>query len=371
MKIDILVKSATLLVLSAVLSSFGPAAAGAVEQKMLQGAHGQKSIMPKNCRSCHVGMTMALSGDEGPCLGCHGDASSQATMVERGFLKARGNYVLADIYTELRKPYNHPVLTVRGVHQQFEALPEEVANAARHAECVDCHDPHVADRNHPYRGIKGRRVGNFIADIENEYELCYKCHSDSANLPGNSTNKHAEFKNTNPSYHPVEDEGRSTFVVSLVEPYAARAERPGDVTRITCTDCHGSDDPNGPRGPHGSSYAGLLKYNYQMSDDLPESEQAYALCYKCHERRSILGNESFPYHRQHIQGNGVGGLGTSCMTCHDAHGSTQYPSLLRFDESVVRPNQDDKLKFDAQGFSARHGACYLNCHGVEHNPKEY
>jgi len=160
-------------------------------------------------------------------------------------------------------------------------------------------------------------------------------------------------------------------VVSLIEPYSAREERPGDVTLITCTDCHGSDDPIGPRGPHGSSYAGLLKLNYQVGDELPESEYAYALCYKCHERRSILSNESFPYHRQHIQGDTAGGLGTSCFTCHDAHGSTQYPNLIRFDESVVSPNLQDKLKFDPQGYSARHGACYLNCHGVEHSPKEY
>jgi hypothetical protein len=361
------------VVLLAVCAILVPGAehAYSLERKMLQGAHASKSIMPKNCRSCHMGMTMALSGEEGSCLSCHGGPTGQGEMVKRGLLQNPDEVRLLDIEAELRKPYNHPVLSVQGVHRQFELLPENMVNATRHSECVDCHDPHVVEKNRPFRGIAGRRVGNFIADVEHEYELCYKCHSESANLPGNYTNKHAEFRISNPSYHPVEAEGRNTNVISLLEPYVAQKESPGDISMITCSDCHGSDDPNGPRGPHGSVFPGLLSRNYQTSDEVPESEYAYALCYKCHDRRSILSNESFPYHALHIQGGVMGGSGTSCFTCHDAHGSTRYTNLIRFDETIVSPNQDEKLEFKAEGYTARHGACLLNCHGVEHNPKEY
>lgn len=361
---------------------------------MLQGSHGDPSVFPKSCRTCHKGMTIALSGEEGPCLTCHASATNRDQMVKGGYLKTTGNDRSVDIEAELRKAYNHPVLTVQGVHRQFEALPEEVVNAARHSECVDCHNPHLTEKDAPFRGLKGRRVGNFIADIEQEYELCYRCHSDSANLPGNYSNKHAEFKVTNPSYHPVMDEGKNTYVISLKDPYVAKKEKPADVSRITCGDCHGSDDPNGPRGPHGSNYPGLLKLNYQTEDARSESAFAYELCYKCHDRNSILNNESFPYHALHIQGRLTGQDGTSCFTCHDAHGSSQYQHLIRFNEDVVfetkgqaaaatsaPPNVNSgsaiettlsgKLKYDAQGYSARHGACFLNCHGVEHNPKEY
>ena len=31
---------------------------------------------------------------------------------------------------------------------------------------------------------------------------------------------------------------------------------------MDCSDCHGNDDKYGPRGPHGSRYASLLKDNY-------------------------------------------------------------------------------------------------------------
>ncbi len=351
-----------------------PTAAGAAVAKggVLGGAHGDLSVMPKSCRACHRGMAMAIDGEEGVCLNCHGPRSEREKMTQAGYLKDATLAPLGDIFNELRKPYNHPVLSVAGVHRNGEALPEELVNAARHAECVDCHHPHLVEKGKPFRGLKGKRVGNFIADIQNEYELCYKCHGDSANLPANSTSKKAEFRTTNPSFHPVEAEGRSTFVVSLKAPYAARKERPEDISRISCSDCHGSDNPNAPKGPHGSNYRGLLKDNYDMGDGLPESETAYALCYRCHSRSSILGNESFAWHALHIEGSRAGNQpGTSCFTCHDAHGSTHYPALIRFNEQVVRPNANGKLEFKPQGVASRHGSCLLNCHGVEHNPKSY
>lgn len=343
----------------------------AAQDDMLQGSHGNRTLLPKTCRACHKGMTMALSGEESTCLACHGNATNREQMRKNGYLKTGGGERLADIEADLRKAYNHPVLTVRGVHRQFEALPEELANASRHSECVDCHDPHLTDRDAPFRGLKGRQVGNFVGEIRNEYELCYRCHSDSANLPGNSTNKHAEFKLSNPSFHPVEGEGKNTYVISLVKPYAAKKETPADISQITCGDCHGSDDPGGAKGPHGSRIPGLLRLNYQTEDLRAESAFAFELCYRCHDRSSILRNESFPYHALHIEGRLRGQDGTSCFTCHDAHGSAQYQHLIRFNDQVVRETRDGRLKYDARGYSARHGACYLTCHGVEHNPKEY
>lgn len=200
------------------------------QEGKLQGSHGDRSVMSKSCRACHRGMNMTVSGEEGPCLTCHGDPAARSRMIDAGFLKNTGNLDLADIGAELRKPYNHPVLTIQGVHRKNETLPEEIVNAARHAECVDCHDPHLVEKGNPYRGLTGRRVGNFMVDIENEYELCYRCHSESANLPGNSSNKHEELRTTNPSFHPVEGEGRNTFVISLKEPYVAQKKKPGDVS---------------------------------------------------------------------------------------------------------------------------------------------
>ncbi|MCF6178453.1 MAG: cytochrome c3 family protein, partial [Geopsychrobacter sp.] len=312
------------------------------------------------------------SGEEDTCLKCHGNSADRNQMQLGGYLTASASRDYKNIEVELRKPYNHPVLSTNGVHQQRELIPEELVNARRHAECIDCHEPHQLQKNAPYRGISKRGVGNFSADVTQEYELCYKCHADSANLPADSSNKREEFRRSNPSFHPIEGEGANAYVISLKAPYKARKEQPGDVSIISCSSCHGSDNPASPKGPHGSIYPGLLVDNYEMGSGLRENQRAYALCYRCHERSSILGNESFAYHALHIQGNGTRNFaGTSCFTCHDAHGSRVNQYLIRFDPNVVEPNIRGDLKFKATGVASRHGSCALSCHGVEHAPKSY
>ncbi len=366
-----MISFALLALVATMTFSLAPVPVQAAGQSVLRGDHASKSTLPKGCRSCHRGMRFLIS-DEAPCLKCHGSQGARDAEVSKGYLRSVGSLDLGDIEAELQKPYSHPVLSVSRVHNRKEALPEEVVDALRHSECFDCHNAHEATRERPLGGVAGKRVGNFITEIEKEYELCYRCHAESANLPLRSTNKHAEFKTTNPSFHPVEGEGVSSFVISLKAPYTARKERPGDVSIISCSDCHGSDDPNGPSGPHGSRFEGLLSQHYEMEDARPESDYAYALCYKCHERSSILGNESFPYHSLHILGGGPSASpGASCISCHDAHGSTVNPYLIRFDENVVSPNAEGKLEYRAQGVAARRGECFLSCHGVEHNPLSY
>lgn len=343
-----------------------------LNQSMLQGAHGDLRVMPKTCRACHRGMSMSIRNEEKTCFNCHGSPVQRQQMESAGMLQGPVANRLANIETELRKPYHHPVLTVQGVHRQREILPETQVNAARHSECVDCHEPHLVSAEQPYRGISGKRVGNFATEITEEYELCYKCHGRSANLPAGSTDKQLEFRPTNKSYHPVEAEGANAYVISLKSPYVARKERLGDISTIGCRDCHGSDNENGPQGPHGSIYRGLLVANYEMEDGRSESTHAYALCYKCHNRTSILSDESFPYHALHIVGNRSNNQpGTSCFTCHDAHGSSSHQFLIRFNTDVVEENRDGKLQFKAQGVATRHGSCALSCHGVEHEPKSY
>ena len=351
---------------------FAVSAVALQPQGILTGAHGQERYLLKSCRACHRGMKMAIRNEEKSCLSCHGNSQNKRDMVTAGYLRDSGAAILLNIEEELQKSYRHPVLTENGIHQRKELLPENLVNAARHAECVDCHEPHKVSREKPFSGIQGKRVGSFVAEITKEYELCYKCHGRSANLPAGSTDKQQEFRLSNKSYHPVEGEGANAHVISLKEPYAARKQRPGDISIISCSDCHGSENPRSPRGPHGSNYRGLLKANYDTEDGRPESSFAYELCYQCHERSSILGNESFPYHALHILGDrGRDLTGTSCFTCHDAHGSQGTQYLIRFNTDVVETNLDGKLEYKAQGVATRHGSCALRCHGVEHEPKNY
>ncbi len=344
----------------------------AANKGMLTGVHGDRQLLPKSCRACHRGMNMSIRGEERVCFTCHSNPAQRQNMEAQGYLLRSGRIELQSIETALRKPYSHPVLSVSNVHHRGEELPETEISAKRHAECVDCHEAHEATREAPFRGIRGKRVGSFVTEINKEYELCYRCHGRSANLPADSTDKQLEFRLTNKSYHPIEGEGANAHVISLKEPYAARRRRPGDISVITCSSCHGNDDPNGPKGPHGSNYRGLLVANYDMHETSSESTLAYELCYKCHERSSILGDESFPFHSLHILGNRGKNLpGTSCYTCHDAHGSSRNQYLIHFNLDVVEENSAGQLEYKAQGVASRKGSCALLCHGVDHAPKDY
>ena len=173
-----------------------------------------------------------------------------------------------------------------------------------------------------------------------------------------------EFALTNQSFHPVKGEGKNLAVISLIRPYRERKTSSSDVSILLCADCHGNVAPESPQW--------LLTDNYSTGDNIVESSFAYALCYKCHNRSSILGNESFPSHSRHIAGerNFKGG-GTSCHTCHSSHGSVENKYLIRFNREFVSESSTGKLQFIEKGTYAFHGECWLTCHGVDHNPKSY
>jgi hypothetical protein len=116
----------------------------------------------------------------------------------------------------------------------------------------------------------------------------------------------------------------------------------------------------------------LLIANYDTFDGSSESTMAYALCYRCHERSSILGNQSFSQHSDHIVNDR-----TPCAVCHDAHGISsaqgsmrQNEHLINFDTTVVFPDPITKrLEYDSLG--PRIGKCYLMCHGKDHSGARY
>lgn len=327
--------------------------------------HLDKTKLPYGCGSCHVGFSFKTGGGMTGCTTCHGSPSKR----KKGAMAA--GLDLKDVEAEFRKTYRHPAFDVKGVHSSKEILPETDPKATRHAECVDCHDPHLVAPENKFAGLKVRRNSPASKEIAKEFDLCYLCHGESANLPGRSTNKKLDFATHNASYHPVEAEGRNATVLSLMKPYREKKVNGGEISMISCSDCHGSDDPSSPRGPHGSTNQYILVDNFSTRDNEPESNHTYALCYRCHSRSSILGNESFKLHSRHIAGKSGGSGGTSCHTCHDSHGSAENRYLIKFNPEIVGSNSAGLLKFVSKGPGSFHGECYLRCHGVSHDPKTY
>jgi len=325
------------------------------------------TVSENACGNCH--QPHALTGgprllnhavEEDNCLACH-----------------NANVAAQDIEAEFGKLSAHGIGDTEGVHDPAESAVVQT----RHVECVDCHDPHATqstrvagDTPANVRGIN--LAGAEVSAASRTYEICLRCHGDSPNQPPPRTPRQLEQSNirlkiqtANPSFHPIAGPGANGNVPSLISPLT-------ESSVIGCTDCHNSSAATsaggvGPEGPHGSEFEPILVRNYTTIDNTQESATAYALCYGCHSRSSILNDQSFGEHNKHINGEN-----TPCNACHAPHGisgtqgnSTNNSNLVNFDTSIVSPNSNNELQFVDQGNQT--GYCDLRCHGQNHNNENY
>ncbi len=327
-----------------------------------------RTVAENGCENCHTPhgghhpqRLLVFSREEENCLRCH-----------------NGNVASKNIQAEVSKPYAHQVTAFQGVHDP----KENVLTMSRHVECQDCHNPHYARAGTvaapgvpgPLQGVSGLdSSGNPVAIASFGYQVCFKCHADNHGsislVPRviQQMNVRLEFSLSNPSFHPIEGPGASSDVPSLLPPWTTSSI-------MTCWDCHSSDGSS-IKGPHGSSYPGLLKKRLDTADYTTESPSAYALCYECHSRSVILtkGGSGFRLHRKHIVREK-----TPCTVCHDPHGisSSQGDTLhnsrlINFDTRVVFPSRKRPgvLMFEDRGY--RKGSCTLLCHDKDHVDKHY
>ncbi len=323
------------------------------------------------CRSCHVqhgakGRERLLTSDieDDVCLVCH-----------------TGSVAAKNIGAEQTKWSSHGKSTTT-LALGSETPPDGRKRAAR---CRACHNPHQANGNAasgravsgPLLGVAGLSSSGIAVETSTyEFEVCYGCHSDDADVDpkrirrvADQANIRSRFDIGNASFHPIESSGKNPDVPSLKQPYTIGS-------MITCTDCHDNDagpaaGGTGPSGPHGSRWDYLLKYRYETQGQVTESSAAYQLCYDCHERASILADESFEEHRKHIVKED-----TPCSACHDPHGVDRNRAtggdqthLINFMESKVQPSSNGRLEFVDTG--RFRGSCSLVCHGEDHKDESY
>jgi predicted CXXCH cytochrome family protein len=364
------------------------------------------TIADSACSSCHAmhdagGPSLVRGersqGDDAACLRCHD-----------------GRVARLDVAAEVSKPFSHGAPpagpsghdAAEGPASLARTLPENRPSQPRHATCVDCHDPHAsADRSAVAPRAPGSlagawgidRYGMRVQPVNFEYEICFKCHADSANQPQRSggalagrlpkrgvteVNLRLAFDATAASSHPVLGPGRNPRVPGLVAPLTV-------ASAIYCSDCHSADGTlprafggsqgRTPRGPHGSTHEHLLAASYSITDLVPESPGAYALCYRCHRREVLLsGGSTFSrpvsgagaresLHARHLQGVSP----TACSTCHNAHGisalagtPTGNAHLVDFDRNVVAASRTrGLLEYASTGIG---GSCTMSCHGKDH-----
>lgn len=315
----------------------------------------------ENCHAPHNAGTkprlLNFADEEQNCYSCHS-----------------GNVAARNIQAEFNKFSVHPILNTSGRHDPVE----DPVNPTRHVECSDCHNPHAANSSAgtvpaisgALAGVTGVNAsGAVITPATKEYELCFRCHADSvargpARVPRrvSETNTRLEFASSAASFHPVVTTGRNPNVPSLMAPWTISS-------LMYCTDCHNNDQGSGaggagPNGPHGSAYVPILERRLELTDNQAESAAVYALCYKCHSRSSILGDQSFSLHQKHIVG-----VRAACTTCHDPHGVTGATHLINFNSTYVTPSSNGRLEFVDTG--TFRGNCSLRCHGEDHRATSY
>jgi len=329
------------------------------------------TVAKNGCENCHTphnaggpDRLLNYSVEESNCLNCHnGSVASPAK----------------NIQTQFNKTYKHHVSDYQGT--TTHTPNENITPVAKHVECTDCHNPHQSDNttaaapniSGKLKGVRGLDTdGKEVNPAVYEYQICYKCHSTSSWKPTGATprkiiqdNVALEFDANAISFHPVEAVGKSSDVPSLLSPWTVSS-------RMYCTDCHSSDTTSSvnPRGPHGSGWASLLQLRYETADNTSYSTAAYALCFKCHNSTSIIGDRSFKEHSKHIKDKK-----TPCNVCHDPHGvsqtqgtTTNNAHLINFNTNVVSPYNGTTIWVQT---GTRKGYCTLKCHGENHNKESY
>jgi predicted CXXCH cytochrome family protein len=366
-----------------------------------------RNVRENACMNCHTPHNAATRArlvtdvEEKTCFRCH-----DGTVAKKNINAAQKNF------------YRHPVDQTPNMDHD-NAKRENPLSMQLHVECEDCHNPHASRSDPPMisfspsgptasshttapfingslLGVTGIDIsGDFKAEAEYEYEVCFKCHG----LPGKSAcnnrrcstatgynmarqdgvyNLREKFDPNNPaliSYHPVDTNNPNNHgeVPSL------RRDTPLNQTtsRIYCGDCHNSDTSpaaggSGPSGTHGSRFEGILAQRYEFDPQSNFNHISDSLCLKCHDAGSLYGDESFP-HRMHVLDNK-----NSCINCHDPHGSAIYPHLINF---LTTSNVSGRtLEITGNGSYAEptwidngqyNGTCYLSCHGVVHDGESY
>lgn len=370
-----------------------------------------------SCAACHrphTGNGLALRSawpEENVCFTCH-TAGGLGSNIQPAFTS----------YTNTAtRFFKHNITAANGLHRAGENSAGSYADANRHVECEDCHEPHEATR-----GAAGapmlQRVMTFVSGVDplwtaagapasytwlpqaaREYQVCFKCHSSFTTLPSyqpdgwnggsytvnglgkltsaniaqalDSRNLAQEFNPYNASFHPLAALGRNQNM-----PAGGFVAGWSQTSMVYCSDCHTNAAPAaGGNGPHGSPRLHLLYgANDYSTVDSNTALGAGEVCFRCHQYSTYASgtnaasttnfrNGTNNLHQLH---SGPNDERAPCYVCHDTHGSEQL-HLLNLDTSAGITFYNNRNSQTAWYATANGGGCSLRCHGADHNPLAY
>ncbi|MCX7872116.1 MAG: cytochrome c3 family protein [Verrucomicrobiae bacterium] len=322
-------------------------------------AHG----FPNTSNTSSTYSMLLVENEQNLCITCHD-----------------GNPSTPDVRTDFYKTYRHPVTSYTARHSQAEySDPTRYGVTNRHSECVDCHNPHLVEKDvtpplKPYvsgklKGVARVSVTNISTTTVNftfrppsdpapikEYEICFTCHSSFTTQPVGQSNLALEFNTLNASYHPVEAPGKNTNINQNAFVNGWRGD-----SIMYCSDCHQSDNPE-VKSPHGSQYRYILKKPYTASSS-SRTMSNNEICFDCHNYDTYANDQANntikaysrfnppAYNRGHTYH--VGNRRYPCYACHDTHGSANQRFLL-----ITGRNPG----MNSYTMTANGGTCAPTCH---------
>ena len=301
------------------------------------------------------------------CYNCHGNGTTGANLSGKDIASLIAHEQTAG---QSGHPSDKDAVHDSVTEYANAAFGNALGGAARHASCMDCHDPHQAQAG-PHaaqtnqagpslQGAWGAQLSTLptrwaaptsasftrktiVAGTDAEATLCFKCHSayygtlptaPSSGSPGFAeTDQAREFNPNNASsgatagsFHPVlASAGNNLGATSNVASPWTRT------SLMTCSDCHASDTTTDPAGPHGSAAGFLLRgpnttWNATIatgSAGMPGG----TFCINCHS--ASFTNSRFPAHvtrSNHF---------VACWNCHAAipHGTARPGLLVAVDQA--------------------------------------
>lgn len=300
----------------------------------------------------------------------------------------------ADIATETTKAYAHSPSSAPGP-----------------VLCVDCHDPHRAQRiptrnpaaedNNATGAVVGAAgvepdgfslpgtpspgqetlasaTGYTARDpISKEYQLCLKCHSTYNGGPVAGGDVAAHFNPGNYAHHPVLSDWQNpnilaNYTVNLKPPWNSAPN-----AHLKCTDCHGN--PAGtPRGPHGSNTRYMLRAWGARTN--PNAAECYDnLCLLCHVDTydggtapgSPWSHGSNAAHQ--YEGDGAGQNSLGCRACHGGPpGRADYTALACPPPVAEQDNGGRTAAVHGEHFMwSNPGSGKQTCTGYTSNPADH
>ena len=384
-----------------------------------EGANFQnRSTAVHNSGSRHVLGALGVAApaefqEESFCYRCHSKAADAIGGVKKSadandWYGARTNMTAAStaIYQMFQKANKHPVGSYNNKHDAVETAAASFSGTERHVECEDCHNPHQATAAAPLRGATGLdpttpAAGSTptytvvtVTDPDQQYKVCFKCHTNWAGYGTGTTNLAVDFNTNNDSFHWVEKDkftyavntgtGRGIWKLAQFNLNAV----PGQGTKkyvevmmprtgitydnatlrtlpLRCSDCHGSDSSDGgvnvPEGPHGSTVANILKVPagspYTTWNATTSSLTGDTWCLNCHD--PTFTGSGFRPSNGHLYG-GSSKHQRACQYCHLAipHGSgSEGAGAANQRKHLLKPATfTEGIDSETSGSQSQHGS---------------